>query len=99
MKRFMVATLLCAIMLDAFANPGSARRKYHPRFTAKDVTSETLLNMVSVWVVAYSACKADPKPTNDKCTQADQTATALKEQGWCVGETDQVVVGFRWHRC
>jgi hypothetical protein len=29
----------------------------------------------------------------------DQTATALKEQGWCVGETGQVVIRFRWHRC
>jgi hypothetical protein len=62
-----------------------------------DPSVETIINIIATWAIAYSSCKSKTAP--DKCAESDRLGASLKEMGWCYGETDQVSVGFRWHRC
>src|SRR5438874_1738029 len=59
--------------------PIVARPRYHP----PDPNMETVVNLVAVWAIAYSACKgarSDSPQTKDKCAEADRTSTALRNR-------------------
>jgi hypothetical protein len=96
MNPLMLTIVAAGLLLVPDTNSAAARR-YHPARTVRDATTETLVNMVAAWAIAYSACKTSH--ASDKCTESEQSAAALKQQGWCFGETDQVSVGFRWRPC
>jgi hypothetical protein len=95
MKR-LTSSVLAILLTITLVNSATARRKYHPP-GSPDSDMETVVNLVATWAVAYSMCKGKDAP--DKCTESERISVSLKEMGWCYGETDQVAVGFRWHRC
>jgi hypothetical protein len=96
MKRLITTSILVSVVATALATSATARLKYHPH-ALPDANTETVVNMVATWAIAYSLCKGKDAP--EKCAESERTSAALKEMGWCYGETDQVTVGFRWHRC